>query len=156
MDISVVVPLYDEVESLPELTSWISRVMDENRFTYEAKGLHKIIDLGDYWESKTNNPIPLGGIVINRNIDLALQQKVDGLIKKSILYAYSNYPALNDYIRSHSQEMSEDVMRKHIQLYVNDYTTDLGERGEKAIATLFEKAGEGGLIAEDKNLNIFY
>lgn len=113
-------------------------IIHENRFTYEAKGLHKIVDLGDHWEKETGNAIPLGGIVMKREHAPELAQKVNALIKKSIEYAYSNYPELNDYIRSHSQEMSEEVMRKHIDLYVNNYSLDLGEEGKKAVLKLME------------------
>ena len=111
-------------------------IIHENRFTYAEKGLHKIIDLGDFWEKETNNPVPLGGIVASRIISTEIQQKIDRLIKASIEYAYSNYPALNDYIRIHSQEMSEDVMRKHIDLYVNNFSINLGEEGRNAIQKL--------------------
>ena len=76
--------------------------------------------------------------MINRKIDPVIQQKIDGLIKKSIEYAFSNYPELNDYIRIHSQEMSEEVMRKHIDLYVNQYSLSLGENGRNAIKKLME------------------
>jgi 1,4-dihydroxy-6-naphthoate synthase len=85
-------------------------------FTYQDKGLEKITDLGDYWETQTGSSIPLGGIVIDKNMSIELQQQVDRLIRKSIEFAFSIYPELNDYIRLHAQEMSEDVMRKHIDL----------------------------------------
>ena len=111
-------------------------IIHENRFTYEAKGLKKIIDLGDYWENKTGNAIPLGGIVIKKEIDISTQHTIDALIKESIEYAFSNYPLLNDYIRSHAQEMSEPVMRQHIDLYVNEYSLDLGDMGKNAILKL--------------------
>ena len=129
---------YDEIENFVLANKGLGVIIHENRFTYAAKGLHKIIDLGDYWEKETGNPIPLGGIVIKRDIDMALQQKIDGLIKKSIDFAFSNYPNLNDYIRSHSQEMSEDVMRKHIDLYVNNYSLSLGNTGKAAIKKLLQ------------------
>ncbi|MEI9955436.1 MAG: 1,4-dihydroxy-6-naphthoate synthase [Ferruginibacter sp.] len=127
---------YDEIENFVLANKGLGVIIHENRFTYADKGLHKIIDLGDYWEKETNNPIPLGGIVINRNFDKPLQQKVDRLINKSIAFAFSNYPQLNDYIRKHSQEMSEDVMRKHIDLYVNKYSLDLEDTGRAAIRKL--------------------
>jgi len=129
---------YDEIENFVLANKGLGVIIHENRFTYASKGLHKIIDLGDYWEKETGNPIPLGGIVIKRNFDAAVQEKVDRLIKKSIEYAFSNYPQLNDYIRKHSQEMSEEVMRKHIDLYVNNYSLDLGENGRSAIKKLLE------------------
>jgi 1,4-dihydroxy-6-naphthoate synthase len=127
---------YDEIEKFVLDNKSLGVIIHENRFTYMGKGLFKVTDLGDYWEKETGNPIPLGGIVVNRNIDSEMQQKIDRLIKKSIQYAYSKYPVLNDYIRNHSQEMSEDVMRKHIDLYVNHYSLDLGNIGKDAVKKL--------------------
>jgi len=129
---------YDEIENFVLENKGLGVIIHENRFTYTEKGLNKIIDLGDYWEKETKNPIPLGGIVTRKSYDVDLQKKIDSLIKKSIEYAYKNYPELTDYIRSHSQEMSEDVMRRHIDLYVNDYSIDLGEDGKSAINKLIE------------------
>jgi 1,4-dihydroxy-6-naphthoate synthase len=129
---------YDEIENFVLARKGLGVIIHENRFTYESKGLKKIIDLGNYWEKETSNPIPLGGIVINRKLWPSLHKKVDELIKKSIEYAFSKYPQLNDYIRSHAQEMSEDIMRKHIDLYVNDYSLDLKEEGKQAIKKLLE------------------
>lgn len=111
-------------------------IIHENRFTYEAKGLRKIIDLGNYWEQTKRLPIPLGGIIAKKTLDSVLVKKVDSLIKKSIEYAFSNYPAVSDYVVAHAQEMSEDVMRQHIDLYVNDYSLDLGEDGLAAVEVL--------------------
>lgn len=129
---------YDKIEDFVLEGKGLGVIIHENRFTYADKGLYKITDLGDYWEKKTGNPIPLGGIVVKKDIDVAIQKKIDALIRKSIEYAFSNYPELNDYIRSHSQEMSEDVMRKHIDLYVNNFSLDLGEQGKAAIKKLLD------------------
>ncbi len=129
---------YDEIENFVLQNKGLGVIIHENRFTYEAKGLKKIVDLGEYWEQQTNLPIPLGGIVMRREMHMHLQKKVDGLIKKSIEYAFSKYPELNDYIRLHAQEMSEAVMRKHIDLYVNDYSLKLGEKGKNAIEQLIK------------------
>lgn len=129
---------YDEVENFVAQGKGLGVIIHENRFTYQDKGLKKITDLGDYWEQQTGVPIPLGGIVIKRTIPASLQKKVEKLITKSIQYAFANYPTLTDYIRMHSQEMSEDVMRKHIDLYVNNYSLGLGEEGRKAVETLME------------------
>lgn len=115
-------------------------IIHENRFTYQQKGLHKVIDLGEYWEDKMNVPIPLGGIAIKRSIDKTLMAKVDRLIRKSIEYAFGNYPLITPYVKQHSQEMSEEVMRQHIELYVNSFSLDLGNDGKKAIETLYEVA----------------
>ncbi len=111
-------------------------IIHENRFTYQQKGLIKLMDLGNYWEETIKTPIPLGGIVIKRNIDAGIQKQVDELIRKSLAYSFENYPVLTSYVREHSQEMDESVMRQHIDLYVNNYSTDLGEDGKKAIRKL--------------------
>jgi 1,4-dihydroxy-6-naphthoate synthase len=129
---------YDQIENFVQENKGLGVIIHENRFTYEQKGLKKIVDLGDYWEKTTGNAIPLGGIVINKNIDADVQLKVDALIKESIEYAFSKYPELNDYIRIHSQEMSEEVMRKHIDLYVNQYSISLGNEGKSAIKKLMD------------------
>jgi 1,4-dihydroxy-6-naphthoate synthase len=103
-------------------------IIHENRFTYEAKGLKKIIDLGAYWEETQQLPIPLGGIIAKKTIDPAIIQEVDALIKQSIEYAFANYPTVAPYVIEHAQEMSEEVMRQHINLYVNNFSLDLGRR----------------------------
>jgi 1,4-dihydroxy-6-naphthoate synthase len=111
-------------------------IIHENRFTYEKKGLHKVIDLGEYWEKKMKGPIPLGGIAARRAIPPEIIQKVDHLIRRSLDHAFVNYPLITDYVKMHSQAMSEEVMRKHIDLYVNNFSLDLGEEGQKAILEL--------------------
>ena len=129
---------YDEIENFVKAEKGLGVIIHENRFTYEEKGLKKIVDLGEHWEQHTNTPIPLGGIVAQRKLEPALQKQVDRLIKKSIEYAFSNYPGLTDYTRKNSQEMSEDVMRKHIDLYVNDYSLELGTKGKEAIMHILQ------------------
>lgn len=121
-------------------------IIHENRFTYQDKGLHKIIDLGDYWEKETGLPIPLGGIVINRRIDPKIQTTVDRLIRRSIEFAFENPKSALDFIKSHAQEMDEEVMYKHIDLYVNDYSISLGIKGREAVNLLFKKAADLELI----------
>jgi 1,4-dihydroxy-6-naphthoate synthase len=115
-------------------------IIHENRFTYQQKGLHKVTDLGEYWEEKMHAPIPLGGIAVKRSIDKEISLKIDRLIRKSIEFAFSNYPLIHDYVKRHSQEMSEDVMRQHIELYVNNFSIDLGTDGKQAIETLYKIA----------------
>lgn len=111
-------------------------IIHENRFTYQKRGLKKILDLGEYWEEQTGCPIPLGGIVIKRSIDKETSLQIDTLIRKSIEYSFKHYPELSDYIKAHAQEMDEEVMRKHIELYVNDFSIDQGEKGRAAIEQL--------------------
>ncbi|MES2514609.1 MAG: 1,4-dihydroxy-6-naphthoate synthase [Bacteroidota bacterium] len=121
-------------------------LIHENRFTYQEKGLEKIIDLGEFWESLIHAPIPLGGIVVKRNIDVKLQRTIDTLIKQSTEYAFANPESSMPFVKQHAQEMSEDVMKKHIALYVNEFSVDLGNTGKNAIRLLFDKASENGLI----------
>lgn len=115
-------------------------IIHENRFTYRQKGLHKVTDLGEYWEEKMKLPVPLGGIAIKRSIDRLLGLKVEKLIKRSLAFAFGHYPLITNYVKQHAQEMSEEVMRQHIELYVNDFSLDLGDRGKKAIETLYQSA----------------
>lgn len=121
-------------------------IIHENRFTYEQKGLKKIIDLGEFWDSLIHAPIPLGGIVIKRDLDASIQQKVNRLIRKSVEYAFTNPESSMPYVKEHAQEMSEDVMKKHINLYVNSFSVELGNEGEKAVKLMFDKAKETGLF----------
>ena len=114
-------------------------IIHENRFTYMQKGLIKLLDLGSYWEQHTSVAIPLGGIVMRRELGETVIKKVDTLIKQSVEYAFANnYENLTPYIKAHAQEMSEDVMKQHISLYVNDYSKALGSDGKKAVMKLLE------------------
>lgn len=113
-------------------------IIHENRFTYQQKGLHKICDLGEIWESRENVPIPLGCIAVKRNLANDVQQKIDQLVKKSLEYAFQHYPHLSPYVAQHAQAMEEEVMRKHIELYVNNYSLSLGTDGKAAINKLYE------------------
>jgi 1,4-dihydroxy-6-naphthoate synthase len=121
-------------------------IIHESRFTYEQKGLKKIMDLGEFWEGLIHAPIPLGGIVARRNFDNDLLQKINRVIRKSVEYAFAHTDDVMPYVKQHSQEMSEVVMKKHIDLYVNEYSVNLGELGTKAVNLLFNKAKEIGLI----------
>ena len=131
---------YDEIENfvLDKGDKALGVIIHENRFTYSERGLHRIVDLGNFWEEKTGYPIPLGGIVANKNLDKKIIATVDALIKHSIEHAFSNYPAIPDYVQQHSQEMEVAVMKKHIDLYVNNYSLDLGYAGKAAIKKLMD------------------
>lgn len=123
-------------------------IIHENRFTYQQKGLHKLLDLGNYWEEQTGLPIPLGGIVAHNRVTDTIAKQVDQLIRKSVEYAFVHYPAVSDYVKKHAQEMSEDVMRQHIDLYVNDFSLSLGETGKTAVKKLLALST---LPAQEKN-----
>ena len=121
-------------------------IIHENRFTYEAKGLRKIIDLGEFWERATGAPIPLGGIVVRRSLANDVQQRVNRVMRRSVEYAFAHPDASRAFVREHAQEMSEDVLQRHIDLYVNEYSIDLGAEGRRAIETLFDHARLSGAV----------
>ena len=121
-------------------------IIHENRFTYEAKGLKKIIDLGEFWESETGAPIPLGGIVVKRALPDDVKQRVNRVLRRSVEYAFAHRDASLPYVREHAQEMSDEVMYRHIDLYVNEYSVDLGKEGRRAVDLLFERARTVGII----------
>jgi 1,4-dihydroxy-6-naphthoate synthase len=130
---------YDEIENAVLASdNVLGVIIHENRFTYMDKGLHKIIDLGNFWEEKTSFPIPLGGIVGKRSIDEKTMMQVDALVKESMEYAFENYPLITDYVKQHSQEMEVEVMKKHIDLYVNKFSINLGAEGRNAIQQFME------------------
>jgi len=111
-------------------------IIHENRFTYGQKGLEKVADLGEIWETRMNVPIPLGSIAIKKDIDRSVCLQVEKLIRKSLEHAFAAYPAVPEYVKRHAQTMSEEVMRRHIELYVNDFSLSLGNDGRNAILAL--------------------
>ncbi len=121
-------------------------IIHENRFTYEAKGLRKIVDLGEFWERTTGAPIPLGGIVVRRGLAGDVQHRINRVLRRSIEYAFAHRAASLPFVRAHAQEMSDEVMYRHIDLYVNEYSVDLGVEGRGAVQLLFEKAAASGVI----------
>jgi 1,4-dihydroxy-6-naphthoate synthase len=140
--------VFSEIEStVLDGTYDAGLIIHENRFTYGAKGLKKIVDLGEFWEQETGAPIPLGGIALHRSLPAATRVRVNRVVRRSVEYALSHREASLDYVRAHAQEMSEDVMYRHIDLYVNDYSVDLGTEGRRAVEILFERAAAAGLIA---------
>jgi len=128
-------------------------VIHENRFTYQQKKLLKVLDLGEYWEKKMKLPVPLGGIAIKKGADRAISLKVDKLIRKSLEFAFANYPVITGYVKQHSQTMNEEVMRQHIELYVNSYSLDHGQEGKTAIEELYNIYKEQQLPVEINSLS---
>ena len=121
-------------------------IIHENRFTYEARGLRKIVDLGELWERDTGAPIPLGGIVISRLLPDDVKQMVNRLVRRSVEYAFAHRDESLPFVRRHAQEMDEDVMYRHIDLYVNEFSIDLGPEGRRAVALLLERGRAAGIV----------
>ncbi len=126
-------------------------IIHENRFTYEKRGLKKIIDLGEWWENETKMPIPLGCICVQRNLGKDIQLKINRVLKRSVEFALKNPKESIEYCKKYAQDMHDDIMMKHIRLYVNDFTVDLGEKGKQAINLLFNKAIECEVIPKINN-----
>ncbi len=123
-------------------------IIHENRFTYTDRGFEKVKDLGEHWEKSTGMPIPLGGIAIKRNLDKALQEKVQRLIRNSLEFAFENPAESLGFVKQHAQDMDAEVMQKHINLYVNDYSLSLGGKGKAAIQYMYEFSVNENLIVE--------
>ncbi|MCB9353683.1 MAG: 1,4-dihydroxy-6-naphthoate synthase [Lewinellaceae bacterium] len=121
-------------------------IIHENRFTYQQKGLLKLMDLGDYWETGTGLPIPLGGIVVRRDLNTEVQQKVNRVLRRSVEYAFAHPDEVMPFVRRHAQAMEDAVMQAHIDLYVTDFTVDLGEKGRRAVQEMFRIAREKHII----------
>jgi 1,4-dihydroxy-6-naphthoate synthase len=113
-------------------------IIHENRFTYQQKGLNKLSDLGDVWEKRTGAPIPLGGILVRRSFDPELATKINRVINRSLAFANENAYALPPFVTENAQEMSEEVMRSHINLYVNQFSLALGEEGRSSVMELIK------------------
>jgi len=153
---------YDEIEdfvlnnkgSLENIQSVkLGVIIHENRFTYQDKGLVKQTDLGNFWETETKLPVPLGGIVARRNLPDDISLKVQSLIRKSLEYSYANGNELSSFIKDNAQEMSTEVMRMHIDLYVNDYSIDLGEGGRNAVRKFLQvHCSINKIPVEERNL----
>src|SRR5665647_350054 len=122
-------------------------IIHETRFTYFKKGLHKLADMGEYWENLTELPIPLGAIVVNRKVSEDIAQKVNRIVRRSLEYAYKDSFASYDFVAGNAREMDSTVMNNHIKLFVNEFTLNLGCKGREAIVELFRYAGEKGVIA---------
>jgi len=153
---------YDEIEdfvlsnngSLEDIQSVkLGVIIHENRFTYQERGLVKQTDLGKFWETETGLPVPLGGIVANRKLPKDVQLKVQSLIRESLKYAYAHEKELSDFVKDNAREMSPDVMQMHIDLYVNDFSNDLGDEGKKAVMKFLQVHSSINKIPmEEKNI----
>ncbi len=121
-------------------------IIHESRFTYQSAGLACVADLGEWWERTTGNPIPLGAILVRRDLDDAAAERIDETIRESLDFAYTNGAAIAPYVREHAFEMDDAVMRAHIDLYVNHYSVDLADDGIAAVTDLFARASRANLI----------
>lgn len=143
-----VMPFYAILKAVNEGLVEAGLIIHESRFTYQQFGLRQIIDLGEWWEATTGYPIPLGGIIMKRSLGQNQAQRVEELIRQSILMAGRSPHEAWPFLREHAQEMEDSVIKQHLDLYVNDYSLDLGSRGEEAVRVLLTKAEEAGIMAK--------
>ena len=127
-------------------------LIHETRFTYAQKGLRKIMDMGEYWENETGLPLPLGAIAVRRNLSEKTKHQLNIALSESVRFALQNPRATDEFVTLHAQTMSLDVCRKHIALYVNDFSVDLGEKGKLAVHTLLGRGTETGIFSEEFNI----
>lgn len=125
-------------------------IIHESRFTYQQHGLSCIQDLGEWWEKESGLPIPLGAIVARRSFGTEVLKKIERTIKASVDFAFAHPGACLDYIRTHSQEMAQDVVESHIGLYVNEYSRELGKEGMAAIEQFLARGREAGVLPESE------
>lgn len=121
-------------------------IIHEGRFTYPSYGLHEVADLGRWWEGETGLPIPLGCILAKRDLGSETAKRIDSLVRESLLYARNHTDEPTEYIKSHSQELDGEVIREHIELYVNDFSVDIGPEGTRAVEEFLRRAEGKGLI----------
>jgi 1,4-dihydroxy-6-naphthoate synthase len=131
-------------------------IIHESRFTYPSYGLRQVVDLGEWWESTTGMPIPLGGIVVRRNKGPEVAAAVDRAIRMSLEAARRDPAASAGYVREHAQEMDATVCRRHLDLYVNEFSLDYGAEGEQAIRRLLAEAERQGIAPGSERLGVFW
>lgn len=146
LDTLVYLPFHEIMEAVARGEVAAGVIIHESRFTFPAYGLTKLLDLGDWWEGETGHAIPLGGIIAKRSLGREAVGAIDRALRASVAYAQAHPGEANEYIRAHSQEMSDEVCAAHINLYVNDYSLDLGPVGEEAVSYLLGRAEEAGIV----------
>jgi 1,4-dihydroxy-6-naphthoate synthase len=124
-------------------------IIHESRFTYPQHGLQRVADLGEWWEQTTGLPIPLGGIMARRDLGEETIRRIDDAVRRSVEHAFSHPEASRPYVRAHAQELDDAVTQQHIDLYVNRFSIDVGDEGERAIRALFARAAAVGIVPAD-------
>ena len=146
LDNFVVMPFHEIMAAVLDGRIAAGLIIHESRFTYQALGLKKLVDLGEWWEGETGLPIPLGGIVARRSLGSETIAAIERALKAGVEYARTHPTEAAAYIREHAQEMSDEVCAAHIGLYVNDFSEELGDEGIRAIAELIRRGEAAGII----------
>lgn len=143
-----VMPFHQIIESVKNREVDAGLIIHESRFTYKRSGLKKIIDLGEWWEKETSLPLPLGGIIAKRDLGPDIVHASEAAVRRSVEYAFAHRAEPLSYIKRHSQEMEDEVVEQHINLYVNDYSLDIGDDGERAVTEMFRRAEDARIIGK--------
>ena len=146
LDNFIVMPFNEIMDAVLSGNVDAGLIIHESRFTYQGFGLHKLLDLGEWWEGETGLPIPLGGIVARRSLGTEMIATVERALRAGVKYARAHPDEAGRYIGEHAQEMSPEVCAAHIGLYVNDFSSDLGDEGLRAISCLLQRAEKAGII----------
>lgn len=146
----IVMPFNEIMDAVLKGNADAGLIIHESRFTYHGYGLHKLLDLGEWWEAETGLPIPLGGIVARRSLGVETIAAVERALQSGVEYARSHPDEAAHYICEHAQEMSAEVCAAHINLYVNDFSSDLGDEGIRAIECLLQRAEQAGIIPKSE------
>jgi 1,4-dihydroxy-6-naphthoate synthase len=146
LDNFIVMPFNKIMDAVQSGQADAGLIIHESRFTYQEAGLFKLVDLGEWWEGETGLPIPLGGIVARRSLGTETIAVIERALRDGVVYSRSHPDEAAGYIREHAQEISDEVCTAHIGLYVNDFSTELGAEGERAIDELMQRAEKAGII----------
>ena len=149
-----IMPFNSIIGSVREGEADAGLIIHESRFTFQRAGLKKVIDLGEWWEKETGHPVPLGGIIGRRGLGADLLRRIEILLRKSVEYAFAHRAESVSYIKQHAQELEDEVINRHINLYVNNYSLDIGDSGERAVKELFRMAERRGII-KSSNKSLF-
>ena len=144
-------PFHKMMEAVKNGVADAGLVIHEGRFTYSSYGLKRLVDLGEWWEDETGLPVPLGGILVKRNLGEDLIRRINSVVRRSVEYAFTHRDEPTYYMKQHSQELKDEVIEQHINLYVNDYSIDIGEDGVSAVKELMRRAEEKGIIKKSRD-----
>ena len=152
LDTFIIMPFNEIMDAVLSGSVDAGLIIHESRFTYHGFGLHKLLDLGEWWEGETGLPLPLGGIVARRSLGAATIAAVERALTAGVEYARTHPDEAARYIGEHAQEMSSEVCAAHIGLYVNDFSADLGDEGVRAITYLLQRAEQAGIIPRSESV----
>lgn len=142
----LILPFHEIMAAVTSGAAEAGVIIHESRFTYQQQGLQPVLDLGQWWEEDSGGPIPLGGILAKRSLGPKLIKQIDAALRASVEFSFANPQQPQSYIKQHAQELEDEVIRSHIELYVNDFSVDLGNEGVQAVETLFARAEACGII----------